>query len=167
MTLETQPEYGVAAVKFLATHFANLESMESFSLTNALNEWRRMKADLPGYSNFSALGFKEYWVHFLRHKRHPQEYPTMCILIKLCLLVVVDSSCCERGYSAMNRIHTDSRNRLKLSTLNDLLFIALNGPPVKDLNTEKIYSIWLSEKSRRKVTATGGQLDADDGADEG
>lgn len=120
---------------------------------NALNEWRRMKADLPMNPNFTILDFKPYWVHFLNHRQHAPFYP---ILIKLCLLVVVDTSCCERGYSTMNIIHSERRSRLGMETLNDLMFIAMNGPPVAEFDAKPVFERWISEKRRKKVSVGNG-----------
>ena len=35
---------------------------------------------------------------------------------------------CDRGFSAMNRIKTVTRNRLKTNTLEQLMFISIKGP---------------------------------------
>src|SRR5688572_5716872 len=49
----------------------------------------------------------------------------------------VSSAECERGFSQMNLCHTSGRNRLLVSSVNDLLMIGINGPPLTAWNVEK------------------------------
>ena len=42
------------------------------------------------------------------------------VIVLIVLLIIVDTSECERGFSLVNRLKTDERNRLKISNLNNL-----------------------------------------------
>lgn len=50
---------------------------------------------------------------------------------------------CERGFSAMNLIVTPSRTSLLLSHVSSLMFIRLNGPPLKQWNPQPYVKTWL------------------------
>lgn len=54
--------------------------------------------------------------------------PNITILIQIYLILPHNTACCERGFSAMNRIKTASRNRLYVTTLDALMTVSLNGP---------------------------------------
>ncbi|KAM9376113.1 hydrocephalus-inducing protein-like [Pholidichthys leucotaenia] len=60
----------------------------------------------------------------------------------------------EMGFSAINAILTGKWNRMMLETLNNLLFIAVNGPEVDFFPAEKYAELWIRE----------GRHAADDGA---
>ncbi len=46
-------------------------------------------------------------------------------------------STAERGFSVMNVILSDERNRMMIEKLNSLLFISVNGPEVEFFPAEK------------------------------
>ena len=52
------------------------------------------------------------------------------LIFNLLNLIPVGTSECERGFSQMNLIETDTRNSLAVTTIANLLFIKLNGPPL-------------------------------------
>jgi len=51
-------------------------------------------------------------------------------LITLLEVLPVSSAECERGFSQMNLCRSSGRNRLLVSSVNDLLMIGINGPPL-------------------------------------
>ena len=65
-------------------------------------------------------------------------YPTLSKLASIALIVPVSTADCERGYSAMNKIKTDPRNRLKTETLDKLIRLSSEGPESEQFNFEKL-----------------------------
>lgn len=70
----------------------------------------------------------------------------------------VSSADCERGFSSMNLICTDLRNRLTVSHISNLMFISLVGPPVSKFKPEAYVKQWLkghrtADDPRTKVAA--------------
>jgi hypothetical protein len=61
---------------------------------------------------------------------------------------------CERGFSMMNIIVTDTRNKLLISHVSNLLFIKLHGPPVKTWNATKYTKTWLRKHRSAVDTQT-------------
>ena len=57
---------------------------------------------------------------------------------------------CERGVSALTRIHTDFRNRLSQATVEQLLYAKLNGPTPAEFDFDFALNLWLHE-ARRKL----------------
>ena len=45
----------------------------------------------------------------------------------------------------VNHILIDERNRMNVSTLNGLLYIAVNGPDVRSFPAQKFAEMWLKE----------------------
>jgi len=52
-------------------------------------------------------------------------------------IMPVSSAECERGFSQMNLYHTSGRNRLSVNSVNDLLIVGINGPPLEAWNANK------------------------------
>ncbi|XP_076829399.1 E3 SUMO-protein ligase KIAA1586-like [Brachyhypopomus gauderio] len=59
---------------------------------------------------------------------------------------------CERGFSHMNIIISDTRSKLLISNVSSLLFIKLHGPPLKLWNPTKYAKLWL--RNHRSATDT-------------
>jgi hypothetical protein len=51
---------------------------------------------------------------------------------------------CERGFSAMNLIVTDLRSLLTIKNVNSLMWIKINGPPVRLFDPQKYLRKWLN-----------------------
>ena len=76
------------------------------------------------------------------------------------LMVAVDTlspsnADCERGFSAMNNIITDSRNAITTNNAEKQLFVSTVGPPCEKWNSEPCVRTWLG-KGRRAAHATSG-----------
>ena len=59
---------------------------------------------------------------------------------------------CERGFSHMNIIVSDTRSTLLVSHVSSLLFIKLHGPPLKSWNPTMYAKTWL--RIHRSATDT-------------
>ena len=68
-------------------------------------------------------------------------------LINILNLIPVGTSECERGFSQMNLIETDTRNSLAVTTIANLLFIKLNGPPLALWQPRSYVLHWLRNHS--------------------
>jgi hypothetical protein len=64
-------------------------------------------------------------------------------LIKLLKIIPISSSEAKRGFSAMNMICKDLRNKLSIEITSCILFIKINGPPIDQFSLEKYVTLWL------------------------
>ena len=76
------------------------------------------------------------------------------------LMVAVDTlspsnADCERGFSAITNIITDSRNAITTNNAEKQLFVSTVGPPCEKWNPEPYVRTWLG-KGRRAAHATSG-----------
>ena len=76
-------------------------------------------------------------------------FPNFCRVALIGLLIPTSTADCERGFSALKRIKTPLRNRLSDSITNQLLFIAIEGPPLAEFDTDAACSSWASKRNRR------------------
>ena len=124
--------YGLEELEFIAQHFSELTSLTNFNLNEAKRQFQKAKLrmrSLPYYS----MKFKDFWSHISTHFDEALHgYPDLLIIVRIILLIVCDTSCCEVGYSAYNRTHTASRSRLKVCTVRDVLTTHFVGNEIKD-----------------------------------
>jgi hypothetical protein len=63
---------------------------------------------------------------------------------------------CERIFSQMNLNHTSGTNTLLVTSVNDLLLVGINGPPLEVWNAGKYVISWLKSGHRSTLDkATG------------
>ena len=75
--------------------------------------------------------------------------PQIGKLAAIALTIPITTADCERGFSAVKRIKTSLRNRLKTETLNYLLRISVEGPDPDSFNYDKAATLWGSQRKRR------------------
>ena len=73
-------------------------------------------------------------------------------LASIAMIIPVSTADCERGFSAVKRIKTDLRNRLKTHTLDCLVRISVEGPEVDHFDFDSAAMQWASLRTRRLKT---------------
>ena len=74
-------------------------------------------------------------------------------LFNILNIIPVGTSECERGFSQMNLTETDLRNRLNVSSIADVLFIKLNGPPLELWQAKSYVVHWLRDHANADIAA--------------
>ena len=76
----------------------------------------------------------------------PDQFPKALVRLKALIETFSPSSAeCERGFSTMNIVCTDLRNRLAVKNMSSCMFISINGPSLKDFKATKYARLWLSD----------------------
>ena len=76
-------------------------------------------------------------------------YPTLSKLASIILTLPISTANCERGFSTMNRIKTDPRNRLKTFTLDMLIRLSSEGPSLETFDFDAAVNVWAQKNKRR------------------
>ena len=98
-----------------------------------IKEKKLMSNEIDSYRHYhSSLLSDVYSQMYVNSK----QYPEIIKLFKLSLLVTPSTANVERGFSALNLIHTKQRNWLVVQSLERLLHINLVGPKVLE---EEVY----------------------------
>ncbi|KAL6074770.1 hypothetical protein STEG23_019076, partial [Scotinomys teguina] len=108
-----------------------------------LEEWLSLKAanqNLP----FSMLCKNTLTQH--------GRFPLLSKLMAVVVSVPVSTSCCQRGFKAMNRIRTDERTKLSNEVLNTLMMTALNGVAVTEYDPQPAIQHWYLTSSGRRFS---------------
>lgn len=62
------------------------------------------------------------------------------------MVIPVSSAQCERTISAVNRIKSDVRSCLDPTTVEALIRISSEGPPIEEFKTNAVVERWFSQK---------------------
>ena len=76
-------------------------------------------------------------------------FPNLFRIALIGLLIPTSTADCERGFSALKRIKAPLRNRLSNPITVQLMFIAIEGPPLADFDIDAACSAWASKRNRR------------------
>lgn len=78
-----------------------------------------------------------------------QVYPLLCSLVAIGLTIPVTSVSCERYISAYNAIKTDSRNALRVTSVNILMHLYLESKSLEQFDFNTAFQHWITAKDRR------------------
>uniref|UniRef100_A0A8C5FRY9 PR domain containing 11 n=1 Tax=Gadus morhua TaxID=8049 RepID=A0A8C5FRY9_GADMO len=136
--------YGDEEILLIFNHMESIPSVpcegqaRSEAQGNLLVEWRSLKAD------FCSIGSKELLGHLCKHR---QRFPLLCRVAQLVQVLPTSTVCCERGRGSLQKMYQNSRSRLGLDPMNDLLTLAINGPPIASFDGKRALDSWFEEKS--------------------
>ncbi|KAF7701913.1 hypothetical protein HF521_001196 [Silurus meridionalis] len=109
-----------------------------------IREWRDLKADY-----FSMNGFKEVMSHVCKYK---QRFPLLNQILQLLKVLPTSTVCCDKGRESLHKIRRNNHSRLTLEQMNDLLMLAVNGPPIANFDGKRPLDSWFEEKSGNSYT---------------
>ena len=139
--------HGENEIQTLHGHFQVPLEQHNFSLHDCLDEWMSLKFHVQRVRAELELRQSEFWKNKFMFCK--DDYPNLLILVELCLVIPCQTACCERGNSCMNRIMTDWRSTLNVSTIDELMRIAISGPSHEDYTAVLAVGLEESERSRR------------------
>ncbi|KAM9495115.1 zinc finger protein 862 isoform 3-T3 [Clarias gariepinus] len=109
-----------------------------------IREWRDLKADY-----FSMNGFKEVMSHVCKYK---QRFPLLNQILQLLKVLPTSTVCCDKGRESLHKVRRNNHSRLTLEQMNDLLTLAVNGPPIASFDGKRPLDSWFEEKSGNSYT---------------
>lgn len=86
----------------------------------------------------------------LKYVLSSNEFETISLLYHIMGTFQASSADCERGFSTMNSIKTENRNRLSIDHLSQLLRIKLYLASELQINVDHVYKEWYTTKDRRQ-----------------
>ena len=112
-------------------------------------EWKEFKAFLSISTQGKEGSTKDLAKFLLSTPERRLLFPALSRLLVRGLVQPVATADCERGFSAMNRIKTVPRNRLKTNTLEQLMFISIEGPSADRFDFGRAADMWGGLHHRR------------------
>uniref|UniRef100_A0A672YS47 PR domain containing 11 n=1 Tax=Sphaeramia orbicularis TaxID=375764 RepID=A0A672YS47_9TELE len=104
-----------------------------------VGEWKELKADY-----YSMNSFKEVISHVCRYK---QRFPLLNRIVQVVRVLPSSTACCDKGRGSLQKMCKNNRSRLTLEHMNDLLTVAVNGPPIPNFDGKRALDSWFEEKS--------------------
>lgn len=105
----------------------------------ALAEWKEVKEDYCSINSF-----KEAIGHIARHH---QRFPLLNRMVQVVRVLPTSTTCCDKGRGALQKMCKNNRSRLTIEQMNDLLTVAVNGPPISNFDGKRALDSWFEEKS--------------------
>ena len=97
-------KFGEEDVIFLAKRFSHLKIVQDFDLNEALYQFRYLKRETRHMAFFRHSNFTQFWEHAIAQFSHGNVtvYSEFLKVVLPVLMIILDTSCCERGFSLMN-----------------------------------------------------------------
>ena len=149
--------FGNEEIDFLLDHFASLTCMATINTVELKPQWKRVKFE-QRHAPFFGMPFKDFWMHLKCHFNGSLGYPDLLVLACVVVLIIADSSCCEQGFSRVNRTLTKERASMSAVTLRDHLNIQMHGPEVGSFDPLPVLQMWLDEPLEGGRQAKGREL---------
>ena len=150
---DSEPErdlYGISELDTLLDYYSSGPLAVDSNL--AQQEWAELKIFLSRDSENSGLkpqtlkGLSEF---LLCTPEREKLFPVLSQLVARGLILPIATADCERAFSAMNRIKTTPRNRLKTSTLEQLMMISIEGPSADEFDFSMAAEKWGISRNHR------------------
>ena len=138
--------YGTAELDVLLDHYSS--GPLAVDRCAAQEEWKELKSFITN-AGLEKETVKGLCTFLLSTPERQQLFPVLSKLLVRGLLLPIATADCERSFSAMNRIKTTPRNRLKTSTLEQLMIISIEGPPEEEFDFSAAAEKWASYRNRR------------------
>ena len=141
----TAMEYGLQEIeRTLARQYQGLEIIGS--VEECVDEWKSYRQFLQ--DSCSEMKFSEVIQDLCTNSTTATIFPNMSRLAKICRVIPVHTADVERTFSQLKLIKTPIRNRMQEKTLDSLLRIAIEGPPLQSFPVDEAVTLWASKKNR-------------------
>ena len=124
-------------------------------LKGARADLRRIKAEFEllvqyavQFISLSTLDYRAVWWRIF-HAPSASEWLNALLLIELLFSLPSSNGKLERAFSQMNVIKMNKRSVLSNESLDDLLKLSINGPPLKEFCPDAAIDLWWKDKLHR------------------
>ena len=153
-------------MEFLLEHFKLVLVAQGCDIEAAKREWSEIKLYVSTQPRLQAMSYVDFWQRIFTRKQ--KRYPNILHIVAIILVYPISNAELERAFSALKRVVTDWRTSLATNTIDDLLLIQQEGPPVADFNAERAVKRWLaSSNSTRRLCQRKRKLRQPQGTGEG
>lgn len=145
--------FGIVEITYLCDYYKELMEKHRIFRQDIYEDWSH---------------FKMFWQSNLRHlsgdslwkcvsKNYKSNFANLCHIINILRVFPVSNAKVERAFSTMKRVKNDLRNRLRTTTLDNLLRISINSTSLSNFSPQSAAELFFSKKKRRPETTPYGQ----------
>ena len=142
-----EPLFAQSAIENLSRRFQIPLEKACVDIASLIDEWEDMLDYAKQYINL-VLNYREVWWK-LFNAPVAKRWSNILTLVELLFCLPVGNGTLERVFSQLKLIKTGHRTSLKENTLDQLLRIHVEGPPLSEWNADGALDLWLREKARR------------------
>ena len=114
--------------------------------TETRHEWKAFKLVI---FEEKSLSLKELATLFLRSEAKCVTFPNIKILLTIAMVLPVSTATVEHSFSDMKQIKDQLHNRLLPASMFKLMIIAIEGPPLHEVDFDAVLALWKAMKPRR------------------
>ena len=123
----------------------NFESVLGVDVAEkAKEQWMALKLLIA--KRFAHMKFFNLWEKLLEEQT--LKFPDILKVVEIILLLPMNTAACERGFSKMNIIKSDYRTQLQSVSLNNLMYLSIDGPSVQEFDPQPAIDYWASKSLR-------------------
>ena len=100
------------------------------------------------FISLATLDYRSAWWRIF-HSPYAKDWSNALTLIQLLFSLPASNGKLERVFSEVNIIKTSKRNLLSNESLDDLLMLSIEGPPLKEYCPDTAVDLWWAAKTRR------------------
>ena len=116
-------------------------------------EWIKLKSIIVYKKHLKSMDVYETLV-----AENSDELKNILHLVKIAMTISISTAKVERSFSKMNQIKNKKSNKMSQQNLNSRMRIMAQAVPVKEYDTTKAVTHWLtSGKRKRKIVSQGSQ----------
>ena len=140
-------DFGRPALEAILSKFEiPLAKVSGFEVDKVTEEWDNMVDYARQYLNL-VENYKVIWWKIF-NAPVASRWKNLLVLVELLYSFPVSNGTLERVFSELKQIKDDLKCSLNESTLDELLRIAVQAPPLSDWNAEGALDLWYKEKAR-------------------
>ena len=149
-------KYGTAELEKLLKFYGETTEIEyegnifstaaDVNKTETRHEWKAFKLVI---FEEKSLSLKELATLFLRSEAKCVTFPNVKILLTIAMVLPVSTATVEHSFSDMKQIKDRFRDRLLPASMFKLMIIAIEGPPLHEVDSDAVLALWKAMKPRR------------------
>ena len=141
-SVEDLVDFGNDAIDRLTNWFAPLLQKTGCKTDVISEEWFSLKVLVN--TTFHDKDYASLWGIMLTKAPYKDDFQNIFHLLEIMLVLPISAVLCERAVSGQKRIKSSLHISLGSSTLQDLIRITAEGPPVSEFNATPAVDKWLS-----------------------
>ena len=146
-------ELADVALDSLISHFKTPLERAGVDTSVIKEEWEDMIDYARRYLDLVQQDYRAIWWK-LFNAANANRWANVLSLIELLFCIPMSNGRVERVFSALKFIKSDRRSSLSEDTLDHLVRITVDGPPLAQLDASPAVHLWWRKKQRRQVQNT-------------
>ena len=144
--MDSLVDFGSDEVAHLVTWFRPVLESGGCRVEAVSREWESLKVMVK--THFQDMAYSRLWSTMLTKDPYKSDYENVLHLVVLLLVLPISSTQCERAFSTQYRIKSATRSCLETETIEDLIRISSQGPPMAEFVSSQAVELWFSTGQR-------------------